>query len=228
MNLAIHKKLMLAMIQSTPDTSLLPREYQRVEYIEGTGTQIIDTGVQHTDYTSFTGSFKYTTNAVYTVLGVQDSSTNMRAVVSSSGSQWGTSTKPTGYYGPGYGGPHYVKMSDWHTFEFGYGYFNVDDEEKTFATLNFYPATLTIALFGCNNKGTLTPSPIAIGEIKIYTGQNEKTLVRDFVPCYRKSDGVVGMYDLCGSVCPLTGTPFYINANGSDNFIKGADVNDVL
>lgn len=44
------------------------------------------------------------------------------------------------------------------------------------------------------------------------------------IPCYRKSDGVIGMYDLCGSICTLTGTPFYINA-GTGTFTTGADVN---
>lgn len=43
------------------------------------------------------------------------------------------------------------------------------------------------------------------------------TLVRELIPCYRKSDSVIWMYDLVNDV-------FYINA-GSGNFIKGPDVN---
>lgn len=46
----------------------------------------------------------------------------------------------------------------------------------------------------------------------------------NLIPCYRKSDGVIGMYDLCGSICPLTNTPFYINA-GTGTFEKGPDKN---
>ena len=52
---------------------------------------------------------------------------------------------------------------------------------------------------------------------------NTSKLVMDLVPCYRKSDGVIGMYDLCGNVCPLTGTAFFINA-GTGSFTKGSDV----
>ena len=48
-------------------------------------------------------------------------------------------------------------------------------------------------------------------------------MVRSFIPCCRKSDGAVGLYDFCGSICPQTGTPFYINL-GSGTFQKGADV----
>lgn len=43
-------------------------------------------------------------------------------------------------------------------------------------------------------------------------------LVRNMVPCYRKSDGEIGMYDLVNRV-------FYTNA-GTGSFGKGADVNE--
>ena len=39
-----------------------------------------------------------------------------------------------------------------------------------------------------------------------------------FVPCIRKSDNKPGLYDLCGSICPLTGNSFYINA-GTGEFV---------
>ena len=48
--------------------------------------------------------------------------------------------------------------------------------------------------------------------------------IRDFVPCVRQSDNEPGMYDLCGSICPLTNSPFYTNA-GTGAFIVGPDVN---
>lgn len=64
------------------------------------------------------------------------------------------------------------------------------------------------------------------GALKLRTliAKDGNKIMRDYVPCYRKSDGVIGIYDLCGSICPLTGTPFYINA-GTGTFTKGADVN---
>ena len=43
------------------------------------------------------------------------------------------------------------------------------------------------------------------------------TLVRNFVPCYRKSDNIVGLYDLVNGV-------FYTNA-GTGNFAKGKNSN---
>ena len=50
---------------------------------------------------------------------------------------------------------------------------------------------------------------------KIY--DSSKVLVRDFVPCYRKSDGEIGLYDRVEN-------KFYTNA-GTGVFLKGNDVN---
>lgn len=47
--------------------------------------------------------------------------------------------------------------------------------------------------------------------ISSFSIHDNGTVIRDFVPKVR-NDGKPGMYDLCGSICPLTGTPFYINA----------------
>lgn len=58
------------------------------------------------------------------------------------------------------------------------------------------------------------------GKIKKFKIFTNNVLVRDFVPCYRKSDNEVGMYDLVNNV-------FYTNA-GTGSFIKGNDVNRVV
>ena len=55
-----------------------------------------------------------------------------------------------------------------------------------------------------------------IYSLKIY-GTNDQ-LIRDYVPCYRKSDNVAGMYDLVNGV-------FYTNA-GSSSFSVGNDKTD--
>jgi len=43
--------------------------------------------------------------------------------------------------------------------------------------------------------------------------------IRHYIPCYRKSDNIVGMYDLCESICSKTNTPFYVSGNGDKLFI---------
>lgn len=78
-----------------------------------------------------------------------------------------------------------------------------------------YTMTDNLYLFAQNYKGT----PRFGGERKIsafkYYDKSGK-LVCDLVPCYRKSDGVIGMYDRARAL-------FLTNA-GSGTFKKGADV----
>lgn len=50
--------------------------------------------------------------------------------------------------------------------------------------------------------------------IKIYNASS--MLIGNFIPCYRKSDNVIGMYDLVGN-------KFYTN-QGSGAFTKGANI----
>lgn len=59
-----------------------------------------------------------------------------------------------------------------------------------------------------------------VGKWRCYSGIYiiDTNVQRDFVPCIRKSDNKPGLYDLCGSICPLTGTPFYVNA-GTGEFL---------
>lgn len=45
---------------------------------------------------------------------------------------------------------------------------------------------------------------------------DDNELVRDFIPCYRKSDGVIGLYDLVNDV-------FYTNL-GTGQFTKGKNI----
>lgn len=78
-----------------------------------------------------------------------------------------------------------------------------------------YTMTDNLYLFAQNYKG----SPRFGGERKISKFQyydKSNVLKCDLVPCYRKSDNVIGMYDL------VTGA-FFTNA-GSGSFTKGADV----
>lgn len=71
-----------------------------------------------------------------------------------------------------------------------------------------------------NTVGGTQKSSCGIYDFKIYTDK----LVRDFVPCVRKSDGAIGLYDKCKSICSLTNTPFYINAADVGGFLAGGNV----
>lgn len=77
-----------------------------------------------------------------------------------------------------------------------------------------YTMTDNLYLFAQNYKG----SPRFGGERKISAFKyydKTNTLICDLVPCYRKSDNVIGMYDLVSGA-------FFTNA-GSGSFTKGAN-----
>ena len=82
---------------------------------------------------------------------------------------------------------------------------------KTFSAVDWSSNANSIKLFNKSNGGN---SNVRFKEIFIYDGT---TLVRDFVPCYRKSDSRCGFYDLVGE-------QFYTNAGGASVLTKGADV----
>lgn len=78
-----------------------------------------------------------------------------------------------------------------------------------------YTMTNNLYLFAQNYNGNARFGyDRAIKAFKYYDKTN--TLICDLVPCYRKSDGVIGMYDIARQ-------SFLTNA-GSGAFTKGADV----
>lgn len=173
---------------------ILPKEYRELEYIESTGTQYIDTGVNADDiYYSFDIDF------------------------------YGYEAQPTQYpriFGYQYLGGIFLANSFWYGDNTNtnttdvFGVFN-DKRHPIFANkdyaivnnvkynLNTPPVSITkfnynkIALFGSfqGNSGLIRNesfSKMKLYNFKIYHNNN---LIRDFIPCMRKSDNEVGLYD---------------------------------
>lgn len=83
---------------------------------------------------------------------------------------------------------------------------------------NFYLFALSTESASLHDSGIKTVYCLA-GQcygVKYWDLHNK--LAGNFIPCVRLSDSKPGLYDLCGSICPLTGTPFYINA-GTGEFV---------
>lgn len=190
---------------------VLPSEYQRVEYIESTGTQYIDTDHLPTSSTrmvidcaitpaSFgdwaehgtSGSDTFAMGAhndlIYYGLDSQDISTGV------------THTS----------GRRYVyDLNNYNTTYQVYDtvsrQFVVDIQISSYTA----SATHTIYVFRYNG-GSSQFCPSKVYSCQIY---ESGTLVMDMVPCYRKSDDEPGLYDLIGG-------EFYVN-QGSGDFIVG-------
>lgn len=162
----------------------LPSGYTRVEYIESSGTQYIDTG------------FKPSSNTRLVLSGYNTSSDSVWIAGSWNGASTCTFTVrfPTEFY---YGGntTNLGLGTILGTFEidFNKNVVSVNGTSKTMPAWSF-TGSYNMYLFALNAAGNVSSGRF-IGRIyscKIY---DNGTLVRDFVPCYRDSDRVVGLYD---------------------------------
>ena len=196
---------------------VLPSEYQQVEYIETTGTQYIDSGVP------LKSGLKIVVDWIYKDADSGNSYTGGH--IDSPGNRWligsqrqnnnyffavGTGNTTTGFKF----GNRDVVEAYWANKD---SYIKVNGVQSTSSfnhlTLAEEP-NYTFYMGAVNRNGAATLNPkLTIYNWKFY---QEDVLIRDFLPCYRKSDNVIGMYDL------VTKT-FYTN-NGTGTFLKGVDV----
>lgn len=193
---------------------ILPEEYQQVEYIESTGTQYIDTGIPSQAGLTIKAEITSLNNNIHMI---------------PLGCNWGLYVEINkGYF-----------MADWGGFEvpatLNEKYIVIaqqTEENNRVVTIGEYSTTATnkssrsdnVYLFGLNDMNKLykgsgdTSNTCAafqgrIGKTEFYVSNEIK---RNFIPCYRKSDNVIGMYDTVEG-------KLYIN-QGSESFIKGEDV----
>lgn len=207
-------------VKSSYTTIGLPSGYQQVEYIESSGTQYIDTGIipntntkieakvlitQHASadsYDSLFGTIERTTTNVQT-FDIQMSPTNYF------------------YFSSGEWGVDNISVASGINTEYNIS-FSVNGQ----ITVNGNSYTLTS---GWDNTNSLTLSIFALhyfydyfysnySYMKLYSFAiyDGNILVRNFIPCYRISDNVIGLYDLVNGA-------FYTNA-GTGTFTKGSDV----
>lgn len=109
-------------------------------------------------------------------------------------------------------------MSGVHTFTLDTGKFYVDGELKTpiqdFDTIPEGTGTIPMFLFSRNQNGSSEDG----GDHTIYSAKiwNNGELVRDYIPCIRRSDLKAGLYDLVGQ-------QFYVSPNNRD-FIPSSNI----
>jgi len=217
--------------------SRLPAEYQEVEYIESTGTQYIDTGYVPKSTTKWELVFQTITGSADLScrngrhgggdgerFSIGAASINSLSFTSSTnsmsvhiGSAFETTVSFTQNIGKTSRDFPYALIKKKVTIDASNMTYDMNDGEWS-GTIS---ATLTLAnqshlyLFARSlTDGTFD----GCGTQNIYSHKiwENGVKVQDFVPCYRKADGVIGMYDIVNDV-------FYQNA-GTGTFTKGADV----
>lgn len=201
-------------------SSLLPSEFQQVEYIESTGEQYIDTGVGGKPNISAKAKFMYTdltTQSNGWVCACSDTSGVRRLMI--------LGLSNDSYFRIGYGNllQNSTTQATINTLYEVESIYSVGEQKvivngnEVIKTTNESDFTLpyNLTIFGFR----IVANTIAqYGYLKLYYLKlyKDNVLTRDYIPCYRKSDNVIGLYDLVNGI-------FYVNA-GSGTFSKGADV----
>lgn len=193
---------------------LLPTEYQQVKYLQSGGTQWIDTGIKAQSSTAISIDFAilqgFSFSTYSFVFGAMIDATMATSYsvaingLSSLRMPNGTSFQTVNISSLSYNQPTNIYYRN--------NQQKINDIQVSTLTANANNTT-NIALFWRNSDDRLSQTPTA--NLRIYSTRlySDETLIRDFVPCYRKSDNVAGMYDL------VTNT-FYTNA-GTGDFTVG-------
>lgn len=191
----------------------LPQEYQQVEYIESNRTQYIDTGIIPTDEAKIVMDFSRneTNGSLFGTAG----NGRFQVVISSIntlGCRVFTAKSESYILLSG------LTMKDYTKYNLVFDVKNlsvyVDGIEKdplindhTYANNNLY-------LFANNLRNSIEGT--MSGKIYFYKYYDNDILLQKLIPCYRKSDGEIGMYDVVNN-------EFYTNT-GTGNFTKGSDI----
>lgn len=197
--------------------SLLPDEYQQVEYIEATGEQYFELNYIPNNKTNSRGKFQVTNTSTASILfGARQKS----AASNFYGFNWGGGS-PYKWVNSYYTGKTTEVRIDnkVHTFDKKAGVLKLDGNEigNYTPSVTTWNTTYKMIVFGCNTGGTVGLNPEArLSYLAIDEGEGDLFVL---VSCYRKSDGEIGMYDVVNNV-------FHTN-QGTGTFLKGADITPI-
>lgn len=195
----------------------LPNEYQEVEYIESSGTQYINTGLRLKQTHSVEMAIQNLTNASAKIFGSRTSATsnNFSILTGLVGGTLSLVTDFQNYSNNRLSVDITNNLNDKYTIKVNNSKMSINDTEKAITTYSNFTTPSNAYIFSAS--GTY-PAGYVNASTKLYYCKiwNGTTLIRDYVPCYRKNDGVIGLYDLANNV-------FYTNS-GADTFTKGNDI----
>ena len=171
----------------------IPQEFQEVAYIQSTGTQHIDTGIIGKGWLESYVEAEFTTvPGDGTLLGSRNGYTRLY-LIHSFPSRWCYG------YGEFYSSNNFIvkdtKYSIYTKLYNGNQEMRINDtivlNNSVVGDIN---TNLNVFIFALNYNGSRN-YPVSA---KLYSTKliENGVLTRDFIPCYRKVDGVIGLYDL--------------------------------
>lgn len=193
-------------IHPNPACKGLPEEYQQVKYLESHGNEYIDTGIVANGNTGFWIDSQNTVDSVYRYLGVANTGWAKALVLGSNGTVY-----VNGVYSNSLNtGRTRTQVS--YIEKKGTSF---DGSTWTYSVSDF-TSNGTVVLFALRYNGGIEKNSSNCYKLFGLKFYDSNTVIRDYVPCYRKSDNEPGLYDIVNDV-------FYTNA-GTGTFAIGADV----
>ncbi len=182
-------------------SSRIPKTYQEVEYIESTGTQWINTEISASRLITAEIDTMFTeqTDSSQILLGCSDSAANW---VGQNSNKYATGSSNT------------INVSSntrkTLTVDFNSNSIDLKIDELANTRTGTHDITGYYNVFGMGNNFS---SKARLYGIKV---RENGIMLGNFIPCYRKSDNEIGLYDIRNDV-------FYTNS-GTGVFIKGPEV----
>lgn len=192
----------------------LPVGYQQVEYIESTGTQYIDTGI-NTNTTTSRYETKINPSLVSGTIGIfgtrdyssaTPSSMNVFIIDGIFRLDWLSGKVTTGVR---------ISSNTEYAISITRGLATINNVNYTSGDTTSKDGSYTFYVGSFNNAGSVYSKGFS-GKIYYSKLYNNNILVFDGVPCYRKSDNEIGMYDLVSNT-------FFTNA-GTGTFTAGTEI----
>ena len=182
---------------------LLPEEYQQLEYIKSTGTQYINTDIFSTN-AKIQIKFKY-----------NEINNKSQVLVNCRGDT-------SGWFGLNYKGDIIIGAGA-HSCSFNnsfndINYFEIEYKNNNITCTNEYGDIQQVSETPNTNFTLLAAGNSFCSLADIYSSKiySNNIVVRDYIPCYNKESGKVGLYDLVGN-------QFFSDAAGG-NFEAGPEV----
>lgn len=180
------------------ENAIIPSDYQQLAYLRSTGTQYIDTGIKPTgnDRATMTAQFTSINTIGYdTAFGTRDS-------LSTNSFLFGAAGENGGYFEIAYGNNPLVSPgtitsdTNMHNFTLDKGKGYVDNVLCNDYTPQTFDCSYNAYVFARNQGGAMQEGTGS--NIKVYGYRHYKNgvLTARLIPCKRKSDNVLGMYDL--------------------------------
>ena len=189
----------------------IDEKYNRVEYLESTGTQYIDTGIKLSNNSNVEINAKFTATQKgksYYLFG--SSATDKRYMIAVGST---TNKYLVDFNSSNYRINSSVSAFDsiFHIHKINNLNYYIDNILQGSRTSLIFSNTENAYLFDVKGRSTDSSVGVQAWQIKYCKIYDNDTLVRNFVPCYRKSDNVVGMFDTAEG-------KFYTN-QGSGEFL---------